>query len=74
MFSKIGVLKNSQISQKTSMLESLFNTAAAFWPATLLKETPSQAFSCEYGEIFKNIYDPGVFFAKIDLLDNARKT
>ena len=27
-----------------------------FWPATLLKETPTQVFSGEYSEIFKNTY------------------
>ena len=38
MFSKIGVLKNSQISQKTSMLESLFNTAAGLLASNFIKK------------------------------------
>ena len=38
------------------MLESLFNKVAAFWPATLLKETPTQVFSFEYCDIIKNTY------------------
>ena len=32
------------------MFESLFNKV------TLLKETPTQVFSCEYSEIFKNSF------------------
>ena len=27
-----------------------------FWPATLLKKTPTQVFFCEYCEIFKNSF------------------
>ena len=38
------------------MLESLFNKVAAFWPATLLKESPAQVFSFEYCDIVKNTY------------------
>ena len=43
------------------MLESLFNKVAGHQagiglPATLLKESPIQVFSCEYCEIFKNTY------------------
>ena len=26
----------------------------AFWPEVLLKENPTQVFSCEYSEIFKS--------------------
>ena len=37
------------------MLESLFNKVAGLI-ATLLKKTPTQVFSCEYSEIFKNSY------------------
>ena len=32
------------------------NNAQDFWPATLLKETPTQVFSIKYSEIFKNTY------------------
>ena len=39
------------------MLESLFITKVhARGSATLLKETPTQVFSCEYCEIFKNSF------------------
>ena len=38
-------LKNYQYSQKTSVLEFLFN-----------KETPTWMFSCKYCKIFKNAY------------------
>ena len=36
-------------------MEYLFNIVPGF-DATLLKETPTQVFSCEYCEIFKNTY------------------
>ena len=38
------------------MLESLLIKLQAFRAATLLEETPAQVFSCEYCEIFKNIF------------------
>ena len=40
------------------VLPSLFNKAAvlkAVLAATLLKKTPTQAFFCEYCEVFKNV-------------------
>ena len=36
------------------MLESLFKKLAGWRLATSLKKTPTQVFSCEVGEIFKN--------------------
>ena len=45
------LLKLSQYSQEKLLLQSL-----ASRPATLLKKTPAQVFSCEYCKIFKNIY------------------
>ena len=45
------LLKLSQYSQEKLLLQSL-----ASRPATLLKKTPTQVFSCEYCKIFKNIY------------------
>ena len=49
------------------MLESLLIKLPGFRPATLLKETPTQVFSCEYCEIFKNTFfteqtPPGDYF------------
>ena len=42
---------------ETPVLKSLFNKAAQpFSSATLLKETPTQMFSCDYCEIFMNTY------------------
>ena len=41
------------------MLESLFNNVACLrpsGPATFIKKTPVQVFSCEFCEIFKNTY------------------
>ena len=38
------------------MLEFLFNKVAGFRSVTLMKETPTQVFSCEYYNIFKNTY------------------
>ena len=38
------------------MLESHFNKVASLRPETFLKETPTQVFSCECYEIFKNTY------------------
>ena len=38
------------------MLESLFYKDAGLWPATLLKMTSAQVFSCKFWEIFKNIF------------------
>ena len=41
------------------MLESLLIKMQAFRAAILLEETPAQVFSCEYYEIFKNIFFTG---------------
>ena len=38
------------------MLESLFKKLAGWRLATSLKKTPTQVFSCEVGDIFKNIF------------------
>ena len=38
------------------MLVSLLIKLQGFSPATLLKETPTQVFSCEYLKIFKNTF------------------
>ena len=38
------------------MLESLFIKVASRRPVTLLKETPTQVFSCEYCKIFNSTY------------------
>ena len=53
--SKSVFLKISQYSQKTPVFESLFNKAAGLKACNFIKkEIPSQVFSCEYWEIFKN--------------------
>ena len=51
--SKQVFLKISQISEQNTVLESFFKKVAA---VTLLKETPTQFFSCESQEIFKHIF------------------
>ena len=38
------------------MLKSLFNKVAGLRPVTLLKESPTQVFSCEHCKMFKNSY------------------
>ena len=53
MFFKLGVLKNFVIfTEKTPVLESLFDKVAGL-NASNTKRTPTQAFSCEYWEIFQ---------------------
>ena len=42
--------------RKTPVLESLFNKIADYRPATLLKENPTQVFSVEFCELFKNSF------------------
>ena len=58
MFFKIGVLRISQYSQETPVLKSL--------PETLVKKTPTQAFSCEYCKKLRAGFfirtPPGLFF------------
>ena len=49
-------LKVSHTSKKALVLESLFKKLAGCRLATSLKKTPTQVFSCEVGEIFKNIF------------------
>ena len=48
---KIGVLKNSANFAGKDKCWSVFNKVAGL---TLLKDTPTQVFSCEFYEIFKN--------------------
>ena len=57
MLYKKAVLKNFAISTGKHLCWSLFLTKLlAYGPAILLKETPTQLFSCEYCKIFKNPY------------------
>ena len=63
-------LKTSQYSQEAVVLESLYNKVAGL-------QTPTQVFSCEYCEIYKNSYfeeDLGtvvsIFFAKNIVIPN----
>ena len=57
MFFKIGVLKNFSIFTGKHLCWSLLlNKWQTFKSAALLKETPTQLFSCEYCEIFKNTF------------------
>ena len=52
-----GVLKNFAIFTGKHLSWSLFLIKfRAFRPATLLKETPTQVFSCKICETFKNTY------------------
>ena len=41
---------------KTPVPESLLNKVACLTPATLLKKTLAQVFSCEFCEISKNTF------------------
>ena len=54
-FFKIGVLKNFTIFQGKHLCWSFFLIKLQTW-TTLLKETPTQVFSCEYCEIFRNSF------------------
>ena len=57
MFFKIGVFFNFAIFTVKGMCWSPFLFKLQAWgTATLLKDTPSQVFSCESCEIFKNIF------------------
>ena len=57
MFFKIGVSKNfGKSHRKTPVLESLFNKVAGLSFVTLSKKPPTQVFSCEICETFKNTY------------------
>ena len=55
-FSRLAFWKISQIHWKTTLFESLFYKDAGLWPATLLKMTSAQVFSCKFWEIFENIF------------------
>ena len=51
------VLKNFAVFTRKRLYWSLFLIKLqAFRPATVLKSTPTQTFSCEYCEILKSIY------------------
>ena len=55
MFFKIGVLKIFAIFSGKQLCWSLFLMKLQVRkPATLLKKYPTQVFSCEFCEIFKN--------------------
>ena len=43
-------------ARKTPALESLLRKVQVLGPATLLKKTPTQVFSCKISEIFKNTF------------------
>ena len=52
-----GFIYFRNIHTKKSVLESLFNKIAGLKTYNfIIKETPTQEFSCEYWETFKNIY------------------
>ena len=55
--------KFRKFHSKTYVLESLFNKAAGWWPATL----STQVFSCEICEIFKNTFLKKHFLVKLFL-------
>ena len=58
MFFKIGVLiKFPKTHKKISVLESPFHKITGLMACNLIKkETPPQAFSCEYHKIFENSF------------------
>ena len=57
IFFKISVLKNFKMFAKTPVFESLFNKAGALKTCIFIqKEIPTQVFSSEYCEIFKNSF------------------
>ena len=54
---KLGVLKNFANFVGKNLGWGLFLVKLEFWrPVTLLKKTPTQVFSCEIYELFKNNY------------------
>ena len=73
MFFKIGVSKNfGKSHRKTPVLESLFNKVAGLRFVTLLKKPPTQVFSCEICETFKNTYFHRILpVAASDFLGNS---
>ena len=69
--SKQVFLKISQYSQKISVFESLFNKAGTLITCVFIKkEIPTQVFSCEYCEIFKNSFLMEQFLFIIVLCDD----
>ena len=55
MFSKKGVLRYfTKFTGKHLCQSVFFNKVAGLRPATLLKKTLAQVFSCEFSEISKN--------------------
>ena len=57
MLYKIFVLKNfAKFTGKQLCWGLFFNKVEGLRPATLLKKTPIQVFSCEFCGIFKNIF------------------
>ena len=57
VFYKKVVLKNFAEFIGKHLSQSLFlNKVAGLKPATLLKKTPTQVFSCDFWEIFKKVY------------------
>ena len=57
VFCKRGVLRNFTKFTGKHLCQSLFfNKVAGLRPATLLKKTLAQVFSCEYCEIYKNTF------------------
>ena len=57
MSAKQGVLKNFANIVGKNLGWSLFLVKLEFWrPVTLLRKTPTQVFSCEIYELFKNNY------------------
>ena len=73
-----GVLKNFAKFAKTTCARVSFLTKLQVWPATLLKETLAQVFSCEFYEISKNTFSTEHLWATASVLHifscNSRKT
>ena len=70
MFFKIGVLKVFSMFAKTPVFESPFNKAGALKACIFIqKEIPTQVFSCEYCEFFKNTFLVEYFLIIILLCD-----
>ena len=57
MFLKLDVLKNfANFTGKQLRWNFFMTKLKALSPATLLKKTPTQVFSCKICEIFKNTF------------------
>ena len=49
-----GALKDlAKFTKKTPALESLFNIVTGFQTCNVIKETPAQAFSCEFAKFIR---------------------